>query len=220
MFDVKQSAEPIGVTVPPRRVETLLEHAVWYAEERHWDVLPGTWIEFYEGVPYCSCAMPGCEAPGAHPAGRGWEARATGVGAAARRLWSADPQASVLLPTGRAFDIVEVPEAEGHLALTRMERMGITLGPVSCSPLGRLLFFVLPGGAAKTPAVLRQLGLPPDAVDLVARGEGDVVPAPPTRIVGRGPVQWVRRPTAAHRWLPDAEELLPTLAYACRTQNR
>jgi hypothetical protein len=30
-----------------------------------------------------------------------------------------------------------------------------------------------------------------------------------------GRVQWVREPTAMNRWLPDAEELLGPLAYAC-----
>ncbi|MDX6329347.1 MAG: hypothetical protein QOI83_1730, partial [Streptomycetaceae bacterium] len=28
-------------------------------------------------------------------------------------------------------------------------------------------------------------------------------------------VQWARQPTALNRWLPDAEELLSPLAYAC-----
>jgi len=28
-------------------------------------------------------------------------------------------------------------------------------------------------------------------------------------------VQWARRPTPANRWLPDAEELISALAYAC-----
>lgn len=39
--------------------------------------------------------------------------------------------------------------------------------------------------------------------------------APPTRIGGHGAVQWARRPTPANRWLPDAEELISPLAYAC-----
>lgn len=28
-------------------------------------------------------------------------------------------------------------------------------------------------------------------------------------------MQWARKPTAANRWLPDAEELISALAYAC-----
>lgn len=28
-------------------------------------------------------------------------------------------------------------------------------------------------------------------------------------------MQWVRRPTPANRWLPDTEELIDVLAYAC-----
>lgn len=41
--------EPIGVMeaaqVPQQRAEPLLDAAVRYAEERHWDVCPGTWLE-------------------------------------------------------------------------------------------------------------------------------------------------------------------------------
>ncbi|NEE56156.1 DNA primase, partial [Streptomyces sp. SID8455] len=43
MLDVE---EPMGVTeaaqVPQQRGEQLLDAAVRYAEERHWDVFPGT----------------------------------------------------------------------------------------------------------------------------------------------------------------------------------
>ena len=78
------------------------------------------------------------------------------------------------------------------------------LGPVVSTPARRLAFFVLPGAAAKVPELLRRLGWPPDALDLVVRGEGDWVAAPPTRMGSGGCAQWARRPTAANRWLPDA----------------
>jgi bifunctional DNA primase/polymerase-like protein len=212
----RQATRPI----PWQRAEPLLEHAVRYTKERHWDVLPGTWLEFSAGIPRCSCAAHGCDAPGAHPTRPDWEGQATGSTSAARRLWTEEPHASILLPTGQTFDVIEVPEASGCLALARMERMGTALGPVSSTPYGRMMFFVLPGGAVKVPGLLRQLGWSLAAMDLRVRGEGEYVAAPPTRIGRRGSVQWVREPTTANRWLPDAEELLAPLAYACGQDGR
>jgi hypothetical protein len=93
--------------------------------------------------------------------------------------------------------------------------MDLPLGPVLCTPARRLVFLVLPGAGAKVPDLLRRLGWPPESLDLTVHGEGSYVPAPPTRLAGGTSVQWARRPTALNRWLPDAEELLSPLAYAC-----
>jgi hypothetical protein len=121
----------------------------------------------------------------------------------------------VLLPTGRTFDAIDVPESAGFLALARMERMNLPLGPVTCTPDRRMLFLVLPGAAAKVDDLVRRLGWSATAIGLLGRGEGHYVVGPPTRIGGRGAVQWARRPTSANRWLPDAEEVISPLAYAC-----
>ncbi|MFJ2176766.1 bifunctional DNA primase/polymerase [Streptomyces sp. NPDC101062] len=211
--------ETIGVTdtarIPGQRGDLLLDSAVRYAEERHWEVFPGTRLVPVAGGERCSCERTECAAPGAHATGPGWAGLATGSPAAVRRLWSKQPGASVLLPTGRAFDVLDVPESAGFLALARMERMALTLGPVICTPDRRMVFFVLTGGAAKADALVRQLGWAPESVDLVARGEGHYVAAPPTRVGGRGAVQWACGPTPANRWLPDVAELISPLAYAC-----
>ncbi|MEU3659317.1 bifunctional DNA primase/polymerase [Streptomyces sp. NPDC032940] len=201
--------------IPQQRGTSLLETAVRYAEERHWDVFPGAWLEAADGVQRCSCGEPACAAPGAHPAHEDWAARATGSATVARRMWQKQPAASVLLPTGRTFDAVEVAESAGFLALARMERMELTLGPVTLAPDRRMRFFVLPGAAAKVPELLRGLGWSPRSLDLAVLGEGGYVAAPPTRVGTRGAVQWVCRPTAANRWLPDVEEVISPLAYAC-----
>ncbi|MFJ8075478.1 bifunctional DNA primase/polymerase [Streptomyces sp. NPDC096176] len=209
----------MGVTeaarIPQQRGEQLLDSAVRYAEERHWDVFPGTWLEAVEGTERCSCGDTACPLPGAHAARPDWANQATGSATAARRLWSKQPKASILLPTGRTFDALDVPESAGFLALARMERMDLPLGPVTCTPDRRMLFFVLPGAALKAPDLIRKLGWAPSSLDVVARGEGHYVAAPPTRVGGAGAVQWARRPTPANRWLPDAEELISPLAYAC-----
>ncbi|MGV9315588.1 bifunctional DNA primase/polymerase [Streptomyces sp. NPDC003691] len=211
--------ETIGVEeaaqIPQQRGEQMLDHAVRYAEERHWDVFPGTWLEAADGREFCSCGDTGCAAPGAHAVRPDWANQATGSATAARRMWGKHPKASILLPTGRTFDALDVPESAGFLALARLERMDLPLGPVTSTPDRRMLFFVLPGGAAKAPALVRDLGWAPSSLDLIPRGQGHYVAAPPTRIGGMGPVQWVRRPTAENRWLPDTEELISPLAYAC-----
>ncbi|MCK7622896.1 bifunctional DNA primase/polymerase [Streptomyces sp. RS10V-4] len=211
--------DTIGVTgatrVPQQRGEQLLDTAVRYAEERHWEVFPGAWLEHDGDTPRCSCRALNCPLPGAHPTAPGWAGLASGSATAVRRMWSTQPRASILLPTGRTFEALDVPETAGFLALARMERLGAALGPVTRTPDRRMLFLVLPGAAAKVPDLVRALGWAPAAMDLVCRGEGEYIAAPPTRVGPHGAVQWVRRPTASNRWLPDAEELLSPLAYAC-----
>ncbi|WP_328318097.1 bifunctional DNA primase/polymerase [Streptomyces sp. NBC_00388] len=206
--------------IPEQRTEPLLDSAARYAEERHWDVLPGTWLVAGEGGERCSCGDVACSAPGAHPTRPDWAAEATGSAVAARALWSAQPRSSILLPTGRTFDAIDVPETAGFLALARMERLNVSLGPVTRTPGRRMLFFVLPGAGAKVPGLVRRLGWAPATIDLSVRGEGDYVAAPPTRVGAAGAVQWARRPTAANRWLPDADELTAPLAYACGQETR
>lgn len=204
--------------VVPRQLSGLhlLDTAVSYAQERHWEVLPGAWLEMRPGgAPLCSCASADCPAPGAHPTRPDWANHASGSGSEVRRMWTKQPRSSVLLPTGRTFDALEVPESAGFHALARTERMEVPLGPVISTGARRMAFFVLPGALAKVPRLLAALGWPQDALDLTVRGEGDWVVAPPTRMGAGGCAQWARRPTAANRWLPDVEEVLSPLAYAC-----
>ncbi|MFF0964362.1 bifunctional DNA primase/polymerase [Streptomyces sp. NPDC003703] len=209
-----EAAQTAG-QIPGQRGDSLPETAVRYTEERHWDVVPGTWLVTADGTPRCSCGDPGCTAPGAHPAHEDWAARATGSATVARRMWQQQPDASILLPTGRSFDALCVPESAGFLALARLERWELTPGPVLLTPGRRMQFLVLPGACAKLPGLVRRLGWSPGSLDLAALGEGGWVAAPPTRCGSRGAVQWACRPTPANRWLPDAEELVPALAYAC-----
>ncbi|MEU5524611.1 bifunctional DNA primase/polymerase [Streptomyces sp. NPDC047860] len=216
MFIVEETiAGADAVQIPKQRGESLLDTAVRYVEERHWDVFPGTWLEIVDGVHGCSCGDAACPAPGAHPARPDWATLATGSATVARRMWQQHPAASILLPTGRTFDAISVRETAGFLALARMERMELTLGPVTLTPDRRMEFFVLPGAAAKVPDLVRKLGWTVASLDLTVLGEGAYVAAPPTRFGCRGAVQWACRPTPVNRWLPDAEELVSPLAYAC-----
>ncbi|WP_051969957.1 bifunctional DNA primase/polymerase [Kitasatospora azatica] len=202
-------------------ISPLLIEAVRYAEERHWEVVPGTHLIEDDGPPRCSCGAPACPMPGAHPVTQDWQRRASAGPGVVRRWWTENPQASILLPTGRSFDALDVPERAGCLALARMERMDLQLGPVLEAPAPpgqrgrRLLFLVLPGTLAKLPEMLRRLGWGPGRLDLTGRGEGDWIVAPPSRLGAYGFAQWARKPSAANRWLPDAQELINPLTYAC-----
>ncbi|MCM2576794.1 bifunctional DNA primase/polymerase [Streptomyces meridianus] len=205
---------PTGTSRPaPPRDSELLDAAVAYARERLWDVHPGTWPR---GNGDCSCAAAGdCPAPGAHPAQSDWEARATSNPDTVRTMWEQRPRASILLPAGRTFDVLDVPEAAGCLALARMQRLRLPVGPVACTPHRRMLFFVLPGTAAHVPDLARRMGWRPSSLDLMAWGEGHFVVAPPSRHGALGPARWIQPPTSDNRWLPDAEEIAGPVAYAC-----
>ncbi|GJF28281.1 DNA primase [Kitasatospora sp. NE20-6] len=199
----------------------LLIEAVSYAEDRHWEVVPGTRLIDGDGPAHCSCGDARCPLPGAHQAEDDWRSRASAGPGVVRRWWTEQPDASILLPTGSSFDVLDVPEVAGCLALARMERMGLQLGPVVAAPAAagqagrRLHFLVLPGVAAKLPEMLRKLGWTAGRLDLVARGEGDFIVAPPSRVGPYSFAQWARPPSAINRWLPDAAELINPLAYAC-----
>ncbi|MDT0343180.1 bifunctional DNA primase/polymerase [Streptomyces litchfieldiae] len=211
-----------GVGAPPIPAQQggiLLESALRYVRERQWDVLPGAWLEIDNGAMRCSCADFRCDAPGAHPLRRDWSVLTSGSAMMIRRLWSREPRASILLPTGRAFDVLEVPEPAGCLALARMARTGVEPGPVAVTPGGRMQFFVLPGSTAGTDELVRRLGWSTAALDLTPLGEGCFVAAPPTRLGRGGVVRWVNEPTPANRWLPDAAELITPLAYACAQEK-
>ncbi|GAA1898479.1 bifunctional DNA primase/polymerase [Streptomyces sodiiphilus] len=186
-----------------------------------WDVVPGTRARpSAEGQPpECSCGDPGCPSPGAHPLDPGAVIRAGTPLEAVTRAWHRTPGASILLPTGRAFDAIEVPSAAGRRAVLRLERMGLPLGPVAAGPHGRTWFLVAPGAAAALPDLLYRTGWDDTALDLRGLGPGGHITAPPSDHGGLGPVGWLSPPsleTAADP--PQARLLLGTLAYCCRAR--
>ncbi|WP_031090280.1 bifunctional DNA primase/polymerase [Streptomyces sp. NRRL WC-3549] len=183
-----------------------------YTGFRGWAVVPGT--RAAAGV--CSCGDGACAAPGAHPLDFSLEVPAGATLRAATDAWAEVPGASLLLPVGRAFDVLDVPEAPGRRALVRMERMGLPLGPVTLTPAGRTQFFVAPGAAAQLPGLLYRMGWDDADLDLRALGPGTFVTAPPSDLGGLGPVRWLRPPPPdASVAPPHARLLLGTLAYIC-----
>jgi hypothetical protein len=178
-----------------------------------WEVVPGAHVA--RGG-RCSCGDAGCLAPGAHPlAGAARIAPGAAVDEV-RAAWQRHPGAAALLPMGRVADAIDVSERAGCLAMVRLERMGIRLGPVLGTPHGRALFFVAPGAADVLPELLYKMGWDDAELDLRSLGAGDHVAAPPSDLGTLGPVRWLRPPTAGTaEHPPEARLLLGTLAYAC-----
>ncbi len=180
-----------------------------------WPVVPGARAaRAVGGRLECSCGAAVCPAPGAHPLDASLEVPAGATLGEASEAWAQVPGAALLLPTGRAFDVIDIAEAAGHRALVRLERMGLPLGPVALAPHGRMWFFVAPGAAAELPELLYRMGWDDAQLDLRGVGEGEYVTAPPSDHGGLGPVRWLRPPTleCAGR-PPQARLLLGTLAY-------
>ncbi|WP_326782456.1 bifunctional DNA primase/polymerase [Streptomyces longwoodensis] len=176
-----------------------------------WSVVPGARVR--EGA--CSCARFDCRTPGAHPLDCSPEVPAGTMLAEATAMWAKIPDATVMLPVGRAFDVIEVSESAGRRALVRLERTGLPLGPVTATPDGRAQFFVAPGSADQLPELLYRLGWDnTDALDLRGLGSGTYITAPPSDRSGLGPVRWLREPDLLSETTPPpARLLLGTLAY-------
>ncbi|MFI6640962.1 bifunctional DNA primase/polymerase [Streptomyces sp. NPDC050504] len=174
-----------------------------------WDVVPGA----RAAAGACSCGESSCTAPGAHPLSFAPEVPAGSTLDDATKAWGEVPGAAILLPVGRAFDVLDVVAPAGHRALVRMERMGLPLGPVAATPTSRVHFFVAPGAAAELPSLLYRMGWEGADLDLHALGPGAHITAPPSDHAGLGPVTWLRPPTLDTATPPPARLLLGTLAY-------
>lgn len=191
----------------------MLVEAVGYAENRHWEVAPGAWlIDDGGGGVRCSCGDRRCTLPGAHPLDADWARTASAGPGAVRSWWTDRPRASILLPTGRSFDVLDVPETAGCLALARMERMDLQLGPVVVQPAAsgrigrRLHFLVLPGAAARLPEMLRRS----------AGRRAGWTWSPGARGTGRSP----RRPGSAPSGTPSGPAPPPRSTAGCRTPQK
>ncbi|MFJ8201279.1 bifunctional DNA primase/polymerase [Streptomyces sp. NPDC096152] len=162
----------------------------------------------------CSCGHADCPAPGAHPLDFAPEIPAGATLDEVSRAWAEMPGAAVMLAVGRAFDVIEVAEPAGRGALTRLERMGLPLGPVAATPDGRAHFFVAPGAAVELTGLLYRMGWDdPGSLDLRGLGPGTYITAPPSDRGGLGPVRWLRPPALDTAQPPEARLLLGTLAY-------
>lgn len=167
----------------------------------------------------CSCDRIGCPAPGAHPLSPAWQREASADPAVIMRRWLRHPCASVLLVTGRTFDVLDVPARAGSVALARLEHARARTGPVAVAGQDRMLFFVATRAAAAEDDEWWSchLDCEPETVPAVSglrwHCKDSYVPAPPSRTAGGAAGRWLVSPDAAA--LPDALRLLEFLADAC-----
>jgi len=175
------------------RLARLRQSAVRYAEHG-WDVVPGA---VRCGDRFRCVAQ--CPTVACHPDWLGWEQTSTRDPDWVAALW-AFRQRAILLATGRAFDVLEVPAFLGAGA----ER-GALRGPVAVTGVGRWMFLVRPAAA------LHRAFL--DRADVVLHGPGSWIPAPPTLTL-EGRVRWLVDPEEVHWRLPDAQAVQAKLAAA------
>lgn len=165
-----------------------------------WDVLPGAYLS--DDRFRCG---PGCRTVSCHPAGschptwRRWEESASRDPAVVARWWSSRPHA-VLLPTGRAFDVLEVPAALGERVAGARPP-----GPLAATDTGRWMLLVRPGGPLRPELAERD--------EVVLHGWGSWVPAPPSPGLS-GCTRWLVSPTEVGWTLPDPNPVQAGLAGA------
>ena len=147
----------------------------------------------------CSCDRVGCPAPAAHPMSPTWQMFASCDAGTVAERWGHHPEANIILPTGRVFDVLDVPVAAGTAALGLMKQAGVEPGPVAAGH-GRMLFFVATRGAPEDedewwPC---QLDCAPEDVGEVAglrwHCRNSFVLAPPSRDVTGTAGRWIRPP--------------------------
>jgi hypothetical protein len=172
----------------------------------------------------CCCDRVGCPAPGAHPLSPAWQNLASTDPEQVARWWLAVPEANVVLVTGRAFDVLDVPARAGLAALAQIERSGRRPGPVALSAGDRAHFYVLSRGAPvdETEWWSCHLDCEPQEVAEVTglrwHCRDSYVLAPPSRASSGEPARWVRDPASYE--LTDSLWLLEVLADACEEASR
>jgi Bifunctional DNA primase/polymerase, N-terminal len=164
----------------------------------------------------CSCDRLGCPDPAAHPVSATWARQATTDVEVLNRWWSQDPTANIILPTGRVFDVIDVPAGVGTPALARIVRDGGQVGPIAAFGADRHLFFTATRGAPDDEDEWWscQLDCSPETI---AETPGmrwhcreSYVVAPPSVLPYGREVGWIRPPDGSP--LPDPLRLLEVLA--------
>jgi hypothetical protein len=168
----------------------------------------------------CSCDRIGCPDPGAHPVSTlAWCAQASVDTGVIDRWWVKRPLANIILPTGRVFDVFDVPAAAGTVALDRIEDEDLPVGPVASFGGDRHLFFVATRGAPVDEDEWWSCHLdtlPEDVAETPGMRwhcRDSYVVAPPSVLPYGREVSWLRPP--ARGPLPDPLRLLEVLADSC-----
>lgn len=155
---------------------------------------------------------------GCHPALADWADAASTDAACIGAWWDRQPH-TVLLATGGAFDVLEVPATLGLRVLEAARLHGGALGPnrtdargpVAVTPAGRWMFLVRPGESLRTEL--------DNYLDMVLHGPGSWIPAAPTRMP-EGPVRWAVSPEQTRWRLPAAAVVQALIVDALGTLAR
>lgn len=129
--------------------------------------------------------------------------------------WQREPEANVILPTGRVFDVFDVPLATGLTALARIDAEGAHSGPVAANG-DRVLFYVATRGNPDDEDEWWSCHLDCDPATIDASPglrwhcRDSFVLAPPSTLPTGQPVSWLRAPDG--RPLPDPLRILEHLA--------
>ena len=183
-----------------------------------WPCCPGA-SPATDGTRACSCDRVGCPSPGAHPSSQVWMLQATVDTERIGEWWAAAPGANIILPTGRIFDVFDVPAEAGRLALARMREGRTPAGPVAAMGDERYLFFVATRGAPVDEDEWWSCHLDtiPESVEETPgmrwHCRDSYVVAPPSVLPFGREVTWVNFPEGAA--LPDPVRVLEILADVC-----
>lgn len=199
-----RNVQPRVAQLSPLERVRLRRVAVRYAVHG-WGVTPGACLARSRFV----CGRAGCPTVGCHPALENWEHAASTDPARVAAWWRSRPHA-VLLPTGHAFDVLEVSTHLGRHMLDAVRAHPADAGvhgPVAVTPTGRWMFLVRPGDPLRPELE--------ECFHVVRHGCGSWIPAPPTRLP-EGAVRWAVAPEHAHWRLPGSYCLQSALVDALR----
>ncbi|MER7208011.1 bifunctional DNA primase/polymerase [Streptosporangium sp. NPDC000239] len=197
---------------PKQTVASVLEYAAL-----GWASCPGA-RPLNSGSRACSCDRIGCPDAGAHPLSRAWQMQATTDPALLSHWWQRDPEANVILPTGRVFDVFDVPLAAGLTAFANMDSAGTAQGPVAANG-DRVLFYVATRNTSDDEDEWWSCSLDygPSTIEempgLRWHCRDSYVMAPPSLLPTGKPATWLRPPDG--RPLPDPLVVLEKLADTC-----
>ncbi|MFD8532225.1 bifunctional DNA primase/polymerase [Streptosporangium canum] len=197
---------------PKQTISSVLEYAAL-----GWASCPGA-RPLQGGPRACSCDRVGCPDPGVHPLSRAWQMQATTDPTQLTHWWQREPEANVILPTGRVFDVFDVPATAGLTALAGMDSAGSATGPVAANG-DRVLFYVATRNVAEDEDEWWScpLDFGPATIDempgLRWHCRDSYVLAPPSALPSGGAGSWLRPPDG--RPLPDPLRVLDWLADVC-----
>ncbi|MFB9721349.1 bifunctional DNA primase/polymerase [Planobispora longispora] len=182
-----------------------------------WASCPGA-RPLANGARACSCDRVGCPDVGNHPISRAWQMQATTDTALLAHWWRNEPEANIVLPTGRVFDVFDVPAAAGLAALATTDAAGTASGPVAVNG-DRVLFYVATRNTSADEDEWWSCPLDygPSTIEempgLRWHCRDSFVLAPPSLLATGQPAAWLRPPDG--RPLPDPLRVLDILADVC-----